>query len=127
MLITTGFVIVIGYSGFALAGFVRGPRINIISPLHGSATTTALVVIVGNAIHTNILSINGATTSPNLAGNFSESLLLAPGYNIMKIAAQDRYGRTVEETIEMTLLGEQGGVMWTTTQATTTATTTSIN
>lgn len=124
ILVGLGVVIVVGYSYFALEGFVRGPRIELISPTNGTATTTAWVVVAGRAIHANILTLNGASTSPNLAGNFSGSLLLAPGYNIIKVIAVDRYERSVEKTIEMTLIGEQGVIMGTTTQATTTATST---
>jgi len=106
-LLAMGIVIIVGYSGFALAGYVRGPRIELATPVNGSATTTALITIAGRAIHTSVLAINGATTSPDIAGAFSERLLLAPGYNIMKVTAEDRYGRRVEETIEMTLIREQ--------------------
>lgn len=126
-LVGLGIAIVAGYSYFALEGYVRGPRIDLTGPENGISTTTARITIVGRAIHVNTLTINGATTSPDLAGNFSESLLLAPGYNIMRVDAKDRYGRTVEKTIEMTLMGGQEPMMGTTTQATTTATTTSIN
>ena len=127
-LLMLGITIVVGYSYFALEGYVRGPRIELAGPENGVSTTTARITIAGRAIHVNTLTINGATTSPDLAGNFSESLLLAPGYNIMRVDAKDRYGRSVEKTIEMTLIAEQGSaVMSTTTQATTTATTTSVN
>ena len=126
-LIGLGIAIVVGYSYFALEGYVRGPRLELAGPENGISTTTARITITGRAVHVNTLTINGATTSPDLAGNFSESLLLAPGYNIMRVDAQDRYGRRVEKTIEMTLIEDQGSFTGTTTQATTTATTTSIN
>lgn len=126
-LVGLGIAIVVGYSYFAIEGYVRGPQIDLTSPENGVSTTTARITIAGRAVHINTLTINGATTSPDLTGNFSESLLLAPGYNIMRVDARDRYGRAVEKTIEMTLIGEQGLIMGTTTQATTTATTTSIN
>ena len=128
VLIGMGIAIVVGYSYFALEGYVRGPRIVITTPQSGLSTTTAWITVAGRTIHTSTLTLNGATTSPDLAGNFSESLLLAPGYNIMKVAAADRYGRTVEKTIEMTLT--ESGIsnleyrMGTTTQATSTGTST---
>jgi len=134
-LIGLGIVIVVGYSYFALEGYVRGPRLELLNPINGVSTTTERITISGRAVHVNTLTINGATTSPDLAGNFSESLLLAPGYNIMRVDAQDRYGRRVEKTIEMTLIRERAETIGTTTPstssgqeiATTTATTTSIN
>jgi hypothetical protein len=132
-LIVIGIAIVAGYSYFALEGYVRGPRIELTDPTNGASTTTARITITGRAVHVNTLTINGATTSPDLAGNFRESLLLAPGYNIMKVAAEDRYGRTVEKTIEMTLVVPQPptspeGTSTTTPQTSLeSATTTSIN
>ncbi len=115
VLVGLGIALIVGYSVFALEGFIRGPRIEIATPesVHGGgiryfsyATTTALVLVSGRVINANMLFINGAETPQNLVGNFSESLLLAPGYNIMSVEAKDRYGRTVKKTIEMTLLVE---------------------
>lgn len=119
-----GISIVLGYSFFALDDFVRGPRIIIESPISGYSTTTPAIVVVGRTIHTNNLSINGLQTPVDLAGNFSSHLILAPGYNIIKVTAKDNYGREVEETIETVLIVERGGTfdndVSTTTEATTT-------
>ncbi|MHB1118308.1 MAG: hypothetical protein ACYCZ7_02185 [Minisyncoccota bacterium] len=121
VLVGLGIAIVLGYAYFALGGFVRGPRIELRTPETGTATTTPWVVVAGRIIHASTLTLNDASTSPDLAGNFSESLLLAPGYNIMKIVATDRYGRSVEETIEMTLLAPITSGATTTEQASTTS------
>ena len=97
-------MIVIGYSYFVLSGYLRGPQIIISSPLNGFSTTTPLITIAGVAVHANTLSIDGFKTPIDLEGNFSSQLILAPGYNIMTIAAQDRYNRTTEKHIEMNLI-----------------------
>lgn len=102
-----GVAIVIGYSYFVLDDYVRGPRIIIESPLSGYSTTTPAIVITGRGVHTNNLSINGAQTPVDLNGNFRGQLILAPGYNIIKITAKDNYDRTVEKTIEMVLVAQQ--------------------
>lgn len=98
-----GILIVLGYSFFALKNVIRGPSIEIRTPQSGHATTTPLITISGRAIRGNLLFINGATTTIDLAGNFKEVLLLSQGYNIMTIEARDRYGRKAEEKIEMVL------------------------
>lgn len=103
-LIALGATIVVGYSYFVLSGYLHGPQIIISNPLNGFSTTTPLITITGVAVHANILSINGLRTPIDLQGNFTSQLILAPGYNIMTIAAQDRYNRTVEKTIEMNLI-----------------------
>lgn len=99
-----GIALVVGYSYFVLDDFVRGPRIVIESPLNGYSTTTSAIVIIGRGIHTNNLTINGAQTAVDLDGNFRSQLILAPGYNIIKVTAKDNYERTIEKTIEMVLV-----------------------
>lgn len=98
-----GIAIVIGYSYLVLDDYVRGPRIIIESPINGYSTTTPAIVVTGRGIHTNNLSVNGAQTPVDLEGNFRAQLILAPGYNIIKVTAKDNYERTVEKTIEMNL------------------------
>lgn len=104
ILIGLGIITIVGYSAFALKGVVQGPKIEITTPQNGSATTTPLIVIVGRVLRGSTLTLNGASSTLDLAGNFKETLLLAPGYNIMSLEAMDRYERADRETIEMTLL-----------------------
>ena len=103
ILIALGIIIVIGYSVFALKGIVQGPRIVVSAPQNGSSTTTPLIAIIGRVLRGSTITLNGATSTLDLAGNFAETLLLAPGYNIMTLEAMDRYGRSDKKTIEMTL------------------------
>lgn len=98
-----GILIVVGYSFFALKDVLRGPRINIITPVSGYATTTQMITVAGRVLRGNLFFINNATTTIDLKGNFAEQLLLSSGYNIMTLEARDRYGRTSHETIEMIL------------------------
>lgn len=114
---------VVGYSCFVLYDYLRGPRLIISNPESGFSTTTPIVTIAGRAVHANTLTINDAETPTDLSGNFQTRLILAEGYNIMKVIAKDRYDRTVEKTIELTLLRtiEKARTMGTTTiQATST-------
>ncbi len=108
-----GVVIIAGYSMFVLEDFILGPQITILAPeaaresgvrYFGYATTSALIEIRGRATHARILTLNGLVMPQDIEGNFSEPLLLASGYNIMSIRAVDRYGRSTEKKIEMTLL-----------------------
>jgi len=110
-----GIALVIGYSYFVIEDFVRGPRIVIGSPQTGFSTTTPVIAIVGRGIHTNNLTINGSQTAVDLEGNFRSQLILAPGYNIIKVTAKDNYERTVEKTIEMVLVVPEKEAVATTT------------
>lgn len=97
-------IVIIGYSYFVLDDFVRGPKIIINSPLNGFSTTTPAIVIQGRGVHTNNLAINGTQTAVDLDGNFRGQLILAPGYNIIKVTAKDNYERVVEKTLEIVLV-----------------------
>lgn len=99
-----GIVIIVGYSYFVLEDFARGPRILISSPINGFPTTTPTISIVGRAIHTNNLTINDGAVPVDLQGNFRAQLILAPGYNIIKVAAKDNYARSVEKILEINLI-----------------------
>ncbi len=99
-----GIALVAGYSFFVLDDFVRGPRITISSPQSGFSTTSPAIVITGKGIHANNIAINDAQTAVDLEGNFSGQLILAPGYNIIKVTAKDNYERVAEKTIEMVLV-----------------------
>lgn len=113
--------LILAYSYFVVNDFIRGPRIIIDTPLNGFSTTIPIIVVSGHSIHTNNLAINGAQTPVDLVGNFSSQLILAPGYNIIKVTAKDNYARTVEKAIEIVLVVPVQNV------ASTTATTTSTS
>ena len=103
-------IIIVGYSYFVLDDFVRGPRIIIDTPKSGFSTTTPVIVISGRAPHTNNLAINDYQTAVDLEGNFRGQLILATGYNIIKITGKDAYARTVEKKIEINLISERGAL-----------------
>lgn len=96
--------LIVGYSFFVLNDFMYGPRIIINNPLNGYSTTTPAITVQGRVIHTNNLSINDAQTAVDLDGNFLSRLILAPGYNIIKVTAKDNYERVVEKKIEIVLV-----------------------
>jgi len=103
--LTGAFVLfIVVYSTFTLYGYFLGPRIISLTPESGISTRTPVVVVEGTAVHINALAINGTETPTDLNGHFGSQLILAEGYNIIKVTAKDRYDRTVEKTIEITLL-----------------------
>lgn len=104
VLIGVAVLIVVGYSIFVLSGYLRGPRIILSTPQNGFSTTTPAIMVVGIAVRANSLTIDGAVVPLDLEGNFKDKLILAPGYNIITITAQDRYERTKEQKLEINLL-----------------------
>lgn len=94
-------VLVVGYSLFAFLPFMRGPQLFISSPQNGSTATTSLVTVAGTARGISYLYLNDRQIFTDAAGRWSEPLLLAPGYNILVVRAEDRFGRTAQKKLEL--------------------------
>ncbi|MCX6703277.1 MAG: hypothetical protein NTV02_01120 [Candidatus Zambryskibacteria bacterium] len=94
-------LVVVGYSGFQAQKILRGPVINLSSPLNGATYTTPLIEIKGVAKNTSVLRLNDRPLYTDKLGNFKDSLLLLPGYNIIKLQAEDKFGAHVERKIEI--------------------------
>jgi hypothetical protein len=97
--ITAGVIfllLIAGYSMYQAQDFWAGPQVWVNTPANGIRTTSPLIHISGSAERISFLSLNGRQiyTDPN--GRFSEALLLAPGYNIITLAARDAFGRDTE-------------------------------
>lgn len=99
-LLALGLVVVL-YSGFQAQKIIRGPVITLTSPLNGATYTTPLVEIKGVAKNISELSLNNRPLYTDKSGNFSDTLLLIPGYNIIKLDASDKFGSQTEKKIEI--------------------------
>jgi len=90
-----------GYAYLKSREFFQGPAISITSPVNGSTLSEAPVTIEGNAQNISHITLNGAAIFIDSQGNFSEKLLLLPGYNIMTLSAEDRFGKQTKKTLEL--------------------------
>ena len=99
-------ILVLIYALFNARQLISGPEIVIESPENGTAFTTPFIEIVGEAKNTSFISMNGRTIYVNENNEFREQLLLPSGTSIIKIDAQDRFGRSTEETLWYTYTGE---------------------
>ncbi len=102
--IILGFIIIIGYAIFESYDFIKGPKISVFEPLNGSSISTSSVIVTGKADRIKDLYINNRPILIDREGNFSETILLAPGYNISLLSAQDRFERTIEYKLELVYL-----------------------
>lgn len=78
-----------------------GPEIIIFEPRNGSTIATSTVLIRGQALRIQDISLNNRPILIDEQGNFSETLLLFPGYNVSLISAQDKFDRTIEYKLEL--------------------------
>jgi hypothetical protein len=97
-------IIILGIAGYALyqaKNLILGPQLIVESPLDGSTVGQAAVVIKGIAKNIAYISLNDRQIYVDKDGVFNEELLLAPGYNIWKVEAKDKFGRIVSKKIEL--------------------------
>ncbi|MDO8510516.1 MAG: hypothetical protein Q7S15_02740 [bacterium] len=92
---------VAGYSFYQARKLIAGPRIAIESPSNGAMLGSSIVEIVGKAENISFISMNDRPIYVDEQGIFKEKLLLAYGYNIIKVAARDKFGRNTVETLEV--------------------------
>ncbi|MBU3926023.1 hypothetical protein KJ763_02555 [Patescibacteria group bacterium] len=99
-----GFIIILVISftffGFYKAkDFLNGPKINIDSPDNGQVVSISYLEIKGSVKNIASLNLNGLQIFTDEKGFFKQGLLLAKGYSIIKISAQDKFGRSVEKKL----------------------------
>jgi hypothetical protein len=107
LLIFLGIGIIAGYALFSSQNLIKGPRITIETPLDGSLMSTSTVIVKGQALNIKDIFFNDKPILIDEQGNFSESSLLAPGYNIFVIRAHDKFGRAAEERLHLLLIPPQ--------------------
>lgn len=94
-------LLIIGYGLFQSKKIIGGPKISLTSPATGEVVTKSDVDIVGVASNISSISLNDRPIFIDESGNFNEKLMLYPGYNIIKIRAEDKFGSSVEKDIEL--------------------------
>ncbi len=93
--------IVIVYIYFSFRDYASGPEIFVSEPVNGSLMSTSTVTIKGRAQHIQNITLNNKPLLIDKDGNFSETLLLFPGYNVSVISANDKFKRTTEYKMEL--------------------------
>ncbi len=86
------FLLIIFYAFFRSQDLIFGIKIKNVNIVDGVKVTNAVMEIRGNAKHATNLTLNGREISINEAGDFNETFALLPGYNIVSIKAQDKFG-----------------------------------
>ncbi len=87
--------------------YIKGPQLVITSPTDGFATTEQLLTVTGNAQNISFIQMNGNQIFADSSGNFSEKLLLDPGYNIITVNVTDRFERDLSATVRVTYSAQE--------------------
>lgn len=62
---------------------------------------SSLSVIKGTAEKATHITINGREIFIDKEGNFSEAIYLLPGYSVVSINAEDKFGKTAEKQFQL--------------------------
>jgi capsule polysaccharide export protein KpsE/RkpR len=98
--------LVLAYALFNSRIFISGPQISINSPENGAVLTDSnLIKIIGEAANISYIHLNDRQIYTDENGHFQEPILLRSGYNIIRIDAEDKFGRSVVEKVEVIFSG----------------------
>ena len=97
-------LLIIGYGLFEARKLLEGPEISIQSPASGTATSSAIVTIVGKAQNIAFLTINDGPAYTDEAGKFVYQFSPPPGYTVVTVAAVDRFGRRASTSVSINVV-----------------------
>lgn len=95
---------ILSYGILESKALIEGPQITINSPLYGESYKKSDIIIKGVGKNISKISLNDRNIFLDRDGNFIEKLLMYPGYNIINIKAEDRFGKQISKKIEVTCL-----------------------
>jgi hypothetical protein len=102
------FLLIVIYAFFVSKDLIYGVKIRNVNldglPAQAGATyTNNIINLTGNAKNAIKLVLDGREISVDQKGNFSETIALLPGYNIIDIRAQDKFGYVDEKNYKLML------------------------
>ena len=89
------------YGFYKATGFLAGPDIVMEYPKSGQTVLQSYNTAKGKAVNISSLRVNGRQIFTDEEGNFETSLLLAEGYNIIEVKANDKFNREIRKLIEV--------------------------
>lgn len=94
-------VIIAAYAVWRSLDYIRGPQVIVTSPADWSSISATTTQIIGRASRIKEIKLNGKTISINEQGDFSETIVLFPGTNIITVSAGDQFGRNISEELRI--------------------------
>lgn len=94
-------VVIIGYAGFEMRSFLRGPTLTIETPQNGETISSSLTLIRGKAANITFLFLNGRQIYTDERGVFEEYILLPRGYNRVTIEGTGKFGKSITRQLDL--------------------------
>jgi len=95
------FLFIIIYAFFRSKDLIFGIKIRNVNIVDNSKVTDNIIKITGNAKNAIKLTLDDREISVDQKGNFEETIALLPGYNIVDIKAQDKFGNNDEKNYKL--------------------------
>lgn len=80
---------------------LEGPFVEVAAPQPGSVVGASRVAVIGIARNVSRLSLNGRQIFIDERGIFREIVILAPGYTVLEVIGEDRFGRQTKAHVEV--------------------------
>lgn len=98
---TIGTLALAGFVAYNIKDLVMGAPLSIRMVKDGSTVADPFLPIQGNARHAQQVHINGRPIPIDTKGNFSDGVILSPGYNVVSITQKDRFGNEREKIVRL--------------------------
>lgn len=95
------FILLVAYAFFRSKDLIFGVKIKNVNLADNTTITNSILKLAGNARNAIFLSLDGREISVDQQGNFNETIALLPGYNIIDIRAQDKFGYVDEKNYQI--------------------------
>ncbi|OGI73794.1 hypothetical protein A3D42_03190 [Candidatus Nomurabacteria bacterium RIFCSPHIGHO2_02_FULL_41_18] len=94
-------VLMVAYSFWGARDIIFGVKIKDVGIIRGEGEESNIVKITGRAKNAKMIILNGREISIDQAGNWSETLVLLSGYNIITVWAEDKFGYEDEKNYQI--------------------------
>ncbi len=95
------FLFIVIYAFWGSHSLIYGVKVKDVNISDGEKMTNGVQEIKGNAKNATKLILNGREISLDQEGNFNEIIALLPGYNIISIRAEDKFGYIDEKNYKL--------------------------
>ena len=97
------FIIILGYTYYKTKDLIMGVALKIEGISDGQSFVDPLIKISGSAKNAVLLSIDDREIFIDKEAKFEEKVLLLPGYNILTVKAEDKFGKKIQKNYQLIL------------------------
>ena len=98
-----GVIFVLGFGVFAFRGVLFPPTITLLTVQDGMHVPAGVVQIAGTTKRVEALFVQGKQITRSPQGDFSVEVAVFPPYTIIEIEAKDRFNKTIEKHIRLSV------------------------